>query len=590
MQEAFIDHGWRRFLVATGLTAAAAALRLWPLQALGTSLVWLTFYPAVMVAAIHGGLGAGLLVVGLACLTAVFLGPWLVGAPFIDSPSDWLGMGVFILNGTLMSWVAEAMRRANARARRAQKQAESANRSKSIFLATMSHELRTPLNAILGFSDLMRTDPLASPGQRENLDIINRSGQHLLSLINEVLDMAKIEAGQLVVNPKPFDAGALVREMADMLRLRAEEKGLELWVEQAPDFPRFLLGDEEKLRQVLINLIGNAIKFTQQGGVTLRLAAKENGTEIRILIDVEDTGIGIPEADQDRIFEPFVQVGRAGSQKGTGLGLAITREMVQLMGGTIRLKSTPGKGSAFQVEVPMGRASEAEVQPPVSPKGRVVGLEPGQPEFRILIVEDQVENQLLLRRLLEDVGLKVRLAQNGAEGVALFQAYRPHLIWMDRRMPIMDGMDATRRIRALEGGRAVKIVAVSASVYSDELSEMLSQGVDDFVRKPFRPADIFDCLERNLGVRFTYAAPDALPPAPTLSAAALGALPKPLRRSLSEALLHGDTRRIASLKQQIAQQNPALAKAMAPHLDRFDYLPILEALDPEVEAAQEVAP
>lgn len=594
-EQPLFDHGWRRYAAAFAVVAFAAALRIWPLQALGTSLVWLTFYPAVMVVAIYGGLGAGLLATGLACLTAMFFGPLLVDAAFIRSTADQLGMAVFIFNGTLMSSVAEAMRRANVRAKRAQEQAENsqaqaeaaqaqaeaANRAKSVFLATMSHELRTPLNAILGFSDLMRGDASITADQRTNLDIINRSGQHLLSLINDVLDMAKIEAGQIVVAIKPFEIVSMVGDTVEMLRVRAAEKGLQLWLEQASEFPRYVKADEEKIRQVIVNLLGNAIKYTRQGGVTLRLGIRAKEAAPRIVIEVEDSGIGISKTDQARIFEPFVQVGKPATQKGTGLGLAIVREFVELMGGRISVESEPENGSIFRVELPVEIAAESEVLPPEPVKGRAIGLTPGQGECRILIVEDQEENQLLLRRLLEDAGCKVMLAQNGAEGVDMFQSFHPHFIWMDRRMPVMDGLEATRRIRALEGGDAVKIVAVSASVFSDQRAETLAQGMDDFVRKPYRPAEIFDCLERQLGVRFLYAAADvdAAAVQSTFSAAAVGRLSEALRRDLADALVNGNTERISELTRHIAQEDAGLGDALARHFDHFDYLPVLQALE-----------
>jgi len=578
LQQMLRDTGLR-YVFTVVIVAFAAALRIWPLQELGSSLAWLTFYPAVMVVAIYGGLSSGLLATGLACLTAIFLGPQLVGQAFIARPADWLGLAVFVFTGTLISSVAEAMRRANLRAKKAQEQAEAANRAKSVFLATMSHELRTPLNAILGFSELMRSDPGVTADQRENLDIINRSGKHLLRLINDVLDMAKIEAGQVALEIKPFDIGAQMGDIVDMLRVRAEEKGLTLRLDQPPGFPRFIQGDEEKLRQVIVNLVSNAVKNTQEGGITLRLGLQPNGGASRLTIEVEDSGIGIDKKDQARIFEPFVQVGKPATQKGTGLGLAIVREFVQLMGGSISVESEPDKGALFRVEVPVRIAEEAEVVAPEVAKGRVIGIAPGQPEFRILIVEDQVENQLLLRRLLEDVGFTVMLAENGVQGVELFQSFRPHFIWMDRRMPVMDGLEATRCIRALDGGKEVKIVAVSASVLGEQRAETLAQGLDDFVRKPYRPAEIFECLERHLGVRYIYGSAASADRQSAFPTAALLRLPEALRRKLADALINGNTERIAESMRHVEQQDAELAQVLACYLDHFNYLPILQALE-----------
>jgi PAS domain S-box-containing protein len=369
--------------------------------------------------------------------------------------------------------------------------AEAANRAKSLFLANMSHELRTPLNAILGFSALMQQDSGLTGRDREHLDIINRSGAHLLGLINDILDIAKIEAGRVQMERAPFDLGALFREVTDLMHGRATEKGLQLLLECAPEAPRFVRGDATKLRQVLVNLLGNAIKFTVKGGVALCLGVGPETVGTRLLIEVEDSGPGIAPEDQTRIFEPFVQASLAG-QQGTGLGLAITRQFVELMGGRIGVTSPWGQGSCFRVELPIEVAAELEA-PGDQGEHEVLGLEPGQPDWRILIVEDQPENNLLLSRLLEDAGFQVCTAANGLEGIDRFQQWRPHFIWMDRRMPVMDGLEATRRIRALPGGEAVKIVALTASVFAEQRGEILAAGMDDILHKPFQPREIFAC-------------------------------------------------------------------------------------------------
>ena len=369
--------------------------------------------------------------------------------------------------------------------------AETANRAKSVFLANMSHELRTPLNAILGFSSLMRKAESLSEEQKSNLAIINRSGEYLLVLINDVLEMARIEAGRVQLENAPLDLGALVRDVTDMMLVRAREKGLQLLIDQSSEFPRYIMGDEARLRQILINLVGNAVKFTLQGGVTVRFGMKPNGHQKQWRIEVEDTGPGILLEDQERIFEPFVQVGEQAAQKGTGLGLTITRQFVQLMGGIIKLESSPGFGAIFRVELPVEMVAAKDiVSPSREVTGEVVGLAPGQNDFRILIVEDQLENQMLLSQLMMRIGCVVKVAGNGKEAVELFQNWQPNLIWMDRRMPVMDGIEATQRIRALPGGKDVKIVAVTASAFMEQRDEMLVAGMDNFVRKPYRLSEL----------------------------------------------------------------------------------------------------
>ena len=465
----------------------------------------------------------------------------------------------------------------------ARDQAQAANRTKSTFLANMSHELRTPLNAILGFSNLLRDGGGISGEQRKDLDIINRSGEHLLTLINDVLDVAKIEAGRIVLEDVPCDLGSLVRDVTEMMQVRAAARNLHLLVEASPGFPRFVRADAPKLRQILVNLLSNAVMYSETGSVTLRLDGLAETYSKRVLLkfEVEDTGVGIAEENQARIFEPFVQVGTHGTQKGTGLGLTIVRQFVELMGGTIGLESVPGQGSRFRVEVPVERAVESEAMAPPDDRARVVRIEPGQPEYRVLVVEDELENRLLLLRLLEDAGFRVRVAEDGVEGVAIFQSWRPHFIWMDRRMPGMDGLEAVRCIRELEGGRDVKIAAVTASVLADQRNEMLAAGMDDFVRKPYRPADIFDCMARHLGVRYVRAG-DASQPAvlaaTALRAEALAALPVELREQLANAVIALDGERIAGIIRRIAEVDPALGGALALLAARLAYTPILKAL------------
>ncbi len=459
--------------------------------------------------------------------------------------------------------------------------AELANRTKSKFLSNMSHELRTPLNAVLGFSQLMRNDPATTGDQRENLQIINRSGEHLLTLINDVLDMSKIEAGRIILEPEDFDLGDLIRDVVDMMRVRAEQKVLQLILDQSSDFPRYIHADPAKLRQVLINLLGNAVKYTEEGGITLRLKAtpEEEAGKVRLICEVEDTGIGIAREDLGHIFEAFEQVGGQAGIKGTGLGLAIARQYVELMGGELTVKSEPGRGSVFRFEIPVETVTAADIEHLEPSRGRIIGLEPDQPTYRILIAEDQLESRLLLKKLLEPVGFEVREALNGQEAIEVFEEWRPHFIWMDRRMPLMDGLEATRRIKAMEGGKETIIVALTASVFNEQRDEVLEAGCDDFLRKPFREVEIFDAMEKHLSVRYVYAEEQPMTTAEAAkmdlpSSEVLAALPPELLASLSKAVEEIDLKAAEQIIRRIGVDNKALAKSLANLVKdfRFDTL------------------
>jgi PAS domain S-box-containing protein len=461
----------------------------------------------------------------------------------------------------------------------AKQRADKANQDKSVFLTNMSHELRTPLNAILGFSSLMQSDTMMPEGQKHSLEIINHSGEHLLHLLDDILDMAKIEAGQIQLDSLALDLETVVRSVVDMIRIRAEEKGLELQIDRTPQCPRYIVGDEARLRQILINLMGNAIKYTQQGEVVLRLS-RQNNKAAHLLIEVADTGIGISPQEQRNIFEPFVQLVRRSGGKGAGLGLTITRQLVRMMGGNISLESTLGKGSLFRVELPFIEAQQSDISNKEPEKAStVIGLAPNQPSYRILIVEDQYENQLLLARLMESVGFQVKIAENGVRGVQLFQSWHPHFIWMDRRMPDMDGMEATQRIRQLADGKKVKIVAVTASAFAEQRDEMLAVGMDDCICKPYRVSEIYDCLSKHLGVKYLYAGPsEEQQEEGALTQKMLDNLPEEILKELEEALEYLDSGRIEAVVEQIAEHDQALRKKLKQLVRNYNYPAILQML------------
>ncbi len=397
----------------------------------------------------------------------------------------------------------------------AKEKADSANRAKSLFLANMSHELRTPLNAVLGFSQLMRRDPAATLEQKETLDTINRSGSHLLTLINDVLEMSKIEAGRVVLQTKSFDLFSLLDSLDELFSLKARAKGIHLSINRIPCLPRFISTDEGKLRQILINLLSNAIKFSHQGTVTLqaRWMPGDKGSsapvpeEIGLCFEVTDTGVGIAEAELETIFDAFTQSesGR-NSQEGTGLGLAISQKFASMMGGHLQVQSEVSIGTSVSLTI-QAMLSTA-VFPSTQEQRNVVRVVPGQPTYRILIVEDKQANRQLLKKLLTLVGFEVSTCVNGEEAIVQWIQWHPHLIWMDLQMPVLDGYEAVRRIRKLEQERKpsqrVPVIALSASAFDETKANALSQGFDDFVTKPFREFEIFSTLGTFLGVEYEY--------------------------------------------------------------------------------------
>lgn len=482
--------------------------------------------------------------------------------------------------------------------RQAKEDAEAANRAKSAFLANMSHELRTPLNAILGFTQLLAQNPHTQK-ERDFFEIIQRSGEHLLTLINQVLDLSKIEAGKLSLHPKEIDFLGFLEELESMFALRAEHKGLFLRVEQDEQLPRAIRADEVKLRQVLINLLNNAIKFTDSGGVTMRVCGERfNDSEraealtTHLSFSISDTGPGIAPEDQGRVFEAFTQTATGiYRHEGTGLGLTISQKFVQCMGGEIQIQSTPGAGAAFSFTIPAEIIESAGMARPLKSQ-RVRTLAPGQPEYRLLAVDDHPENRRLLMELLDLPGFQVREAHNGQEAFEIWQTWQPHLIWMDVRMPVMNGYDAAQKIRNEEvrrkneeAGRPslppCKIIALSASTFEEERAAAIARGCDDFLRKPFRSDQIFDLLEQYLDLRLIHEEerPSLVEGqegqwAELLFNEQIKRLPSKWRENVQQAAMTTDFGQISRLLEEIRPQHADLAALLEKYLESFDYTAI----------------
>lgn len=464
----------------------------------------------------------------------------------------------------------------------AKQSSESANKAKSEFLANMSHELRTPLNAVLGFTRLMNRDSNLTPKQLKNLQTINRSGEHLLSLINDVLNLSKIESGQMTLNLISFDFHRLLNSIGEIFKLKANNKGIELLVYYAPEVPQYIKTDEQKVRQVLMNLLSNAIKFTKKGKVILRVTAIDHPDgSTNIQCAVEDTGDGIAPEELDLVFKPFVQTttGRNNNQ-GTGLGLPISHKFIQLMGGEIEVNSVINQGTMVQFNLiaELGNIEEFKDE---TNKRKVIGLESEQPDYRILVVDDYWENRQILVQLLESVGFKVAEAKDGQEANLIWSTWKPHLIWMDMRMPILDGYQATQQIKSHLQGQSTAIIALTASAFEEEKSIILAAGCDDYVSKPFKESIIWDKMTQHLGVRFIYEESKLFPNIKVnhsfkLEPSALQIMSLDWISQLEKATLELEEESIAELLEQIPDEHALLAQSLQDKLDDFDFGKLLD--------------
>ncbi|MCA9873592.1 MAG: response regulator [Anaerolineales bacterium] len=488
---------------------------------------------------------------------------------------------------TQMETEIEERKRAQLELEAAKEAAEAANRAKSAFLANMSHELRTPLNAILGFSELMARDRSISPQQEENLQVISRSGEHLLGLINQVLDMSKIEAGRMTLSERDFDLYRLLLDLETMFQLKAQEKKVRLIVERHPEVPQHVRTDEMKLRQILINLLNNAFKFTEAGYVMLRVdyrldTAVADAPAHILLFAVEDTGPGIEPEELAGLFDAFVQA-KPGRDYGggTGLGLSLSRQFARLMGGDMTVRNVqdkPGHGAIFQFRIQV-ELLEDSVLPPLREVSQIIGLEPGQPTYRLLVVDDNRDNRQMLARLLTPLGFAIRQAANGQAAIEEWQAWQPHLIWMDLHMPVLNGYDATRQIKDLPGGPDTVIIATTATAFTANVEDISASGCDDFVRKPVQANEILEVLQRHLGVRYVYDTQDgdgdtAVSPSSSSSSAlsaALAALPPDLRAALRQAATQTNMTAVETCLVRIQKLDPVLAQKLRTLADEFEY-------------------
>lgn len=509
-------------------------------------------------------------------------------APYQWDPSDvqimtqvGTQLGVAVQQAELLTYAQKQSQALKA----AKEEAERANRSKSDFLSHMSHELRTPLNAILGYAQLMQRSQHLGTEDTQYVNTINRSGNHLLTLINDVLEMSKIEAGQLHLKPVSFDLYKFLTELEDLFSLKAAHKQLQLSFHGQALVPRYIKTDQSKLRQVLINILGNAIKFTQTGQIDLYVSVDAQTLAFRI----SDTGPGIDPASLDRLFYAFEQ-GNIGlqSREGTGLGLSISKKFVRLLGGDLTVDSKEGQGSTFIFNLPLVIADEVTMGNDHEPALQPIALAPDQPQFRILVVDDEHTNRQPLVEFLGSMGFSVQEATNGQTAISIWKDWQPHLIWMDMQMPQMDGYQAAQQIKATSQGKHTIVIALTASVFEENKQKVLDAGCDDFVRKPFRQEEVLQKMAAHLGVQYLSASSHHPRQAQekrrtgmenTLNPDRLRVMPPDWIEEFYQRAQQGNDRVLLQLIEHIPPEHQTIAKDLTRQIENYQFEKLVQLIE-----------
>ena len=506
-----------------------------------------------------------------------------------DGPPFWAGIDATAVLGKNGDPVCRIVlrdltdRKAAESERIARRAAEEASAAKSMFLANMSHEIRTPMNAVMGFAHVLGNDPSLSPKQAEHVRVILRSGEHLLRLINDILDMSRIDAGKAKLNLEDFRLFDLIKEMETLFQDGVAAKGLGFVLAGCDHLPD-VHADLGKLRQILINLLGNAIKFTQTGQIVLRvhcnaISGPADAQMASLVVEVEDTGPGISDNNPDRVFDLFFQSSDGVRAGGTGLGLSISRKNAQMMGGNLTVTSRMGTGACFRLEVPVQKVRGPIREGRISRRGIV--LEPGAGPWRILVVDDMPENLALHTAMLQPVGFEIREACNGAEALEIFEDWLPHAVLLDLLMPVMNGYEVARRIKAHDAGRNVLVVAVTAAAFQDSRKEAMAAGVDAFLSIPFHAHELFEILSKGLGLSYVFVKDQGQTVAVhrTSHANVPVTLPRTTVCAIRKAVADGDVVLLTQLIETTESEDPQAARTLRNMAENFDYSGIAAWLD-----------
>ncbi len=470
----------------------------------------------------------------------------------------------------IRKWLINPLRRTAQDEKAARMTAEKANKAKSVFLSNMSHEIRTPLNAILGFSQLMLKDSSLEKEQKTRLNTIFRSGEHLLNLINDILDISKIESGQVFLHNDDFYLRALLDDLELMFNFQTREKGLRFSMEKLSDIPDYIHGDEKKIRQILINLLGNAIKFTKDGAISLVLSVKKKEQCCEIVFEVRDTGSGIEKENIEKIFKSFAQTDNGWEVGGTGLGLAISRKLAELMSGSLTVTSELGRGSTFTLRLPYSPAESACLEPEDEDFSNVQRISKESKNNHILIVDDIMENRLFLLEFLTPLGFDTRTAGNGLEALEVLEGWDADTVLMDLRMPRMNGYEATKEIHK-RLGEDYPVIAITANAFEHDPQNAIFSG---YIKKPFKVSQLLKTLKKILDVEYECSDNRIS----SFSWIELDMIPESIRQELLAAVQQGEITIMRSTIEKLQQEYSDLSSALLDLVNSYNYEKLIALL------------